>query len=281
MNPTSDPDVVIRAWIADGPRELDDSLRRAVLDGALRTPQRSRSHHWRLFAALATVVVGLWAVWLLGVGPMTRIGDPDASLAPASTPRPGSIPGTVTEFVRPFAFVLPPNSNLEVETFEDGWVQFVVASDELSNPAEEHGPWGVSIADATGARTEEGLGRANLALSFPSFFEDLEGNPSFDVVAQRATALGRAAAIQGDVHAPDGDRYPAYPHIHFDWPGAADADAPAIGLSSRTRLIVADVQGRVVLVHIWTARPVDYETWLPTAMELVGSLEFLPVPGAD
>jgi hypothetical protein len=282
MNPTHDPDLAISAWVADGPTELDDSVRRMVIADTFRTPQRPRrgdlfgiTWHIAVAAAAAAIVVLVGVGWLLGMGPLSRVGGPDASITPHSTPRPGSTPGSVTDFVRPFAFVLPPETSLEVTTHGTRWVAFTAGSDVESGRDQQPGSWGVIVADVTGAKTEEGLGRADVLLGYPGFFEDLEGNASVDVVAQTAIELDARPAIQGDLEASGGS---AYPHIHLEWGAEDSVELPFIDLPYPTRLIVSDVGGRIVLIQVWARSPADYRAWLPIAMELVDSITFPGYP---
>jgi hypothetical protein len=281
MKSTYGPDLAISAWVADGPIDLDDSVRRLIIEGTLGTPQRTRGRRfmgtaWNVAAAIAAsaiVIVGVG--WLLGIGPLSRVGGPDASVAPDTTPRPGSIPGTVTAFVRPFAYLAPIDSDLEVTTRGTRWVSFTAGSDVGNGPDNLTGPRGIVVADVTGAMTESGLGRADVSLGYPDFFEDLEGNAGLDVVAQRAIELDTRPAIQGDLEASGGS---AYPHIHLVWDEEDGVDIPNIDLPYPTRLIVSDVGGRIVLIQIWARSPADYAAWLPTAMELVDSIEFSERP---
>ena len=43
-------------------------------------------------------------------------------------------------------------------------------------------------------------------------------------------------------------------------------------------MILADVDGLVVGVQIWTERPEDLESWIPTAIEFVETIHFEPYP---
>jgi hypothetical protein len=281
MSSTRDLDLAISDWVADGPNQLDESVCRMVIQGTLDTPQRTRNRQlmgvtWQLAAgtaAAAMLLVGLG--WLMTVGPLSRAGGPDPTVAPDATPRPGSTSGRVVDFVRPFTFMLPPDSHLDVTTNGDRWVAFTFGSDVDSGPEHQLGLGGVTVVDATGARTESGFGRADVLLRYPEFFEDLEGNASLTVATQTVIEHDGRPALQGDLEA-SGPW--AYPHIHLDWGQVESTDLPFVDLPYPTRLIVTDVGGRIVLIQVWTRDPADYQGWLPIAMELVDSIDFSEAP---
>lgn len=95
-NATRDPDSVLAAWLDEGPRDLPDATRRAILTSLSTTPQarRGRLAPWRsplmtMFARGAAILV----VAVLAIGGLTllsgsgRIGTPVPSSSPSATAR--------------------------------------------------------------------------------------------------------------------------------------------------------------------------------------------------
>jgi hypothetical protein len=93
MNVTRDPDSILAAWIDEGPTDLPDATRRAILTALPMTPQarRGRLAPWlnttpyaRAAAALVVAVVGIGVLALLA-GPNGQVGGPTPSSVPSPT----------------------------------------------------------------------------------------------------------------------------------------------------------------------------------------------------
>ena len=56
-NQTRDPDSILAAWLDDGPTELPDATRRAILTALPTTPQAQRGRLWR-FPPMSTFARG-------------------------------------------------------------------------------------------------------------------------------------------------------------------------------------------------------------------------------
>ena len=106
MNAQRDPEAILAAWLDEGPTDLPDATRRAILTALPTTSQARRGPFapWRFFgmngigrlAGVAMVAVlvlgGLYVLGpRIGIGPST----PTPSPAPSTTPIPGTA-GTVT-----------------------------------------------------------------------------------------------------------------------------------------------------------------------------------------
>jgi hypothetical protein len=96
MNANIDPEAVLTAWLDDGPTDLPDATRRAILTSLPTTPQARRGllAPWRFppmnmfargAAVLAVAVVAIGALALLA-GPRDGVGGP----SPSSIPSPAS-----------------------------------------------------------------------------------------------------------------------------------------------------------------------------------------------
>jgi hypothetical protein len=101
-NAIRDPDSVLAAWLDDGPLDLPDATRRAILTSLPTTPQarRGRLAPWRLphmnmfargAAVLVVAVAAIGALTLLA-GPQGGLGGPFATPTPTPTSTPSSVP---------------------------------------------------------------------------------------------------------------------------------------------------------------------------------------------
>ena len=278
-----DPDQTLAAWAGEGPTVLDEAVRQLIIAESLVVPQRRRrswfgrgDHRVLWFAGVAiaaSVAIAVGAALIAGMTGQPNIGDPpDAS--PTTTPSALGTHHSTDAFIRPFTYIIPAGSGLEILE-ETSRVLALVA--DPTGPADsapyQQGARGVAIVDATGARTESGLGPADVELRYPEFFTDLARNGSVVTIVPAETQLGGFPAIQGDVDGGDLPAANAYPHIHL-----SGGDTDYLDMHYPDRLIVTDVAGRTVLVHIWTRDALDLARWLPTAMQLVSSIEFASGP---
>jgi hypothetical protein len=94
MNPTRDPETILSAWLDEGPTDLPDATRRAILTALPMTQQARRGPlaPWRYpfmntFARLAAVlVVAVAAIGVLALVTAPRdVGGPGPSLSPSPT----------------------------------------------------------------------------------------------------------------------------------------------------------------------------------------------------
>ena len=98
MNANSDPETVLTTWLDEGPTDLPDVTRRAILTALPTTPQARRGllAPWRfppmnIFARGAAVL----AVAVVAVGALALFGLPRGSgPSPASVPSPSSVPSS-------------------------------------------------------------------------------------------------------------------------------------------------------------------------------------------
>lgn len=279
MMASPDADRTLAAWAREGPTRLDESVRQMIIAEAMVVPQRRRrswfgdtDHRilWFAGGAIAASLAIAAAVVLTGeLSGKPSTGDPpDAT--PTTTPAVVGARHAAVGFVRPFTYVIPAGSGLGV--LEESAAVVTLVADP-TGPADsapyQQGARGVTIVDATDARTESGLGRADVQLRYPQFFDDLARNGSVVSIVPADAELGGYPAIQADVNGGDLPGANAYPHIHL-----SGSDADFLNMNYPDRLIVADVQGRVVLVHIWARDAQELSRWIPTAMQLVGSIDF-------
>jgi hypothetical protein len=100
MSTERDPNAVIAAWLDEGPIELPDPSRRAIVTAAITIPQRRRGLGlpWRFptmngyarfaLAAVAVVAVALGGIYLLNPAPGGSIGGQGPAPTPSLSPTP-------------------------------------------------------------------------------------------------------------------------------------------------------------------------------------------------
>jgi hypothetical protein len=111
MNATRDPDAILNAWLDEGPTDLPDATRRAILTSLPTTPQARRGPFapWRFFpmntyarlAAAAVVAVIAIGGALYLIGPSNGLGGPGLTASPSPAPtaaatHPSGTPDTTT-----------------------------------------------------------------------------------------------------------------------------------------------------------------------------------------
>lgn len=108
MTTRRDPDMVVAAWLDDGPRRLPAQTRSAIANAIPLIPQRRRglgppwrvpsvNGHLRLtLAAAAVIVAAAGGIYLLSPGgPSTSVGGP----GPTASPSPTASPRATSAFV--------------------------------------------------------------------------------------------------------------------------------------------------------------------------------------
>jgi hypothetical protein len=111
MNANRDPEAILLAWLDEGPLDLPDVTRRAILTALPTTPQARRgllapwrSQHMNTFArgaaALVVAVVAIGALALLA-GPGGRFGTPSPSPLPSTSASAPPLPALDATFNSP------------------------------------------------------------------------------------------------------------------------------------------------------------------------------------
>jgi hypothetical protein len=104
MSTERDPNAVIAAWLDEGPTELPDQHRRAIVTAIRTIPQRRQGLGlpWRFptmngytrfaLVAAAVAVVALGGIYLFNPGPPGSLGGPGPAPTPTPTPTPTAAP---------------------------------------------------------------------------------------------------------------------------------------------------------------------------------------------
>ncbi len=219
-----------------------------------------------LVAALMAMLVMLLATFALVGGPEPR---PPTSVAPVIAER----------FVMPFEYTIPQGSELAATTVSPQMYALTEGS-STTYPGFGYEPVsnlrGITIAFAAGASTHRAGGRADLRLRPDTLLEDLRGNPTLAVGPLSGTTFGGLAAVRSDVAAVAASGSASYPDLHLD--PLASGDTALLALAFPGTLTVAQVDGGLLIVHVWAADAEELEAWLPLAEGLVSSIRFLEEP---
>jgi hypothetical protein len=122
-NATREPDPVLAAWLDEGPTDLPDVTRRAILTSLSTTPQARRgliapwrSTHMNMFARGAAVLVVAFVAIGIGallIGPGNGVGGPAPTATPTPTPTPTPIPTPLVFTSAPYRYSI---------TLPTGWL---------------------------------------------------------------------------------------------------------------------------------------------------------------
>jgi len=270
MKSARDPDTTIGAWLEDGPTELADPVRRLIGTAARTTPQRRRiGAPWRSFdmnsafkfavGAAAVVAIAVLGIFLLRPTPSLDVGGE----APTPSPTPVGESGSALEFDRPFDYVLPAGSRLELVDASADWYNFEVGGGSGDDP-------GVAvrlIASVNINPCSPAEGIRQLESGPDGLIEYLRSVPGITVTDPIETSIDGRAALSVDVVAqPEG----ACPEISL-WPNAPLPFTTMVAPGRRTRMIATDVDNATIVVVIWAP---DLAAWLPTATAFVESFQF-------
>ena len=271
MNANNDPEMVLTAWLDDGPTDLPDATRRAILTALPTTPQARRGFiaPWRIHpmftftrAAIAFVIAAIaigGAITLIGNsrGQVTTGGatptapapsGPTVSSAPESTPgsdlgTPSPLEGRAASFVRPFSYRLPASAGLVVsDNAPPGIWQF-------RHPAADgqHYDRFVAIRPVTGGRTDPcDEASAMRPIDTPQGFIDyFRTVPTMTVSQVKPTTVDGRPAIQARL-----EFAPATAACHDLWLWAEEGSITQNGERQALRVTILDVAGeRVVILN--------------------------------
>lgn len=161
-------------------------------------------------------------------------------------------------FDTPFDYAIPAASGLRLE---------VAASAVYRFEATNRGV--VVFAVRSDAQAHSCAPRTNVIGTPEQVMENLR-RLSSSVGAGATTTLASYPAVFARI---DPSTAECYFDIHLV-PGLSSA-TKVVAFDRPSRLILADVNGVVVGVLVWTEQPDELDAWLPTAMEFVETIEFL------
>ncbi len=223
---------------------------------------------WRVAALVAlTLILGVFLVFVGGTKPpvdITPSPTPPASPTPVAPPT--VPPLQTTEFSRPFSYVLPVDNSIRTAPPTEQLFQFIDGSF-----AGRHGMVVAAIARASVARCPGALGAVPIRNAPAALLEDLEAIGGFTLPSPtQGTVDGRVATVTRR----NEDSSPCAGEFHIETGLASDA----ISMTRPGSMILFDVDGETVLIDVWAINEAELESWLPTAMELVDTIQFVPPP---
>lgn len=287
MNQLRDPDVIIAAWLDDGPDDLPAATRRSIVVG-MRAVSRRRPGPLpggiqmpsvlRLAVAAALVVaVGAIALTVIAPRPTPNVGIGPAETASPPTPSPtlhvidplrtpSPLVGTASTFVHPFSYRLPADAGLIVDGSDPTWYQFRVPI-----PGTENYGNTIIVRRITGGRadpcSETSPGRP-LPGGPDALIRYLESVPQLVVTEKPATTVGGLTASSATFTATAATA--ACPDL---WLWAEEGSFTQNGSwDTIGKITVVDVGGDHIIFMANT--PTSDMSWFATAQEFIDSVKF-------
>lgn len=207
--------------------------------------------------------------------PVVSTSSTAAPAAP-STERPTASPQSAAFFARPFEYRIPDASDLVLASASRGMLAFTTdggdtyGRDTIGNPVP--GARGVTIAAAQGAVTHAcgGSSRVGVREAPLSFIDDLRALGGIGLGVPTPVAFDGRSAWSVAVD-PEAGRCEA---ADFHTMGSQGPATGYVRLSIPSRLTVADVDGRTVVLQAWAATEEELAAWLPDAAEFMSSVHF-------
>jgi hypothetical protein len=270
MTSMHDPDAIIAAWLEAGPRDLADSVRRSIATGVRATPQRRRSAApWRSFEMstsfkLAVGAAAVTAAALLSAYFFVRAPSPDVgNQTPAPQATPSGESGSAFQFLRPFDYVIPTGSGLQLAGASGSVYAFEVVGDPGNGRGVNVRLVLRGLLDPCSAQSptrafDPGAGE------LVAYLRSVRG---LEVSSTGRTTIGGQPALWVDVS----------PHPRrgcrdiFIFPGDSFTSLLPPEKFPTTRFIVTEVRDVKVIAVIWGE---NLDAWLPSATAFVNSFRF-------
>jgi len=294
MSLTGHPDPTIAAWIADGPDTLSTHAVAAVKSSVRRTRQRSRSVVVPLRSTIAArrvlLVAAVLALVAAGVAALAGILPPTD--VPPSSPEPTAAAKPTS---RTDAHVLPDGG---------GGPGATIRGEPWSKRLDYHVPqgWDLDVRRQTSANVGDGSAKTGVAFT-------LDGVGPYGAAIGTAPPEARGVVVAevtgATAHDPEpvgeggarrflerleevhffitdvGDitetTFDAFPALAADVAGGHLDAVPMIDFRVPSRVIVADIDGGILLIQIWAGSDQALQAWLPDAMAFVSTFHLGPL----
>ena len=284
-------DTTLGAWLDEGPVDLPDATRRAILTSIPMTRQARRGLFapgrffpmptpYRAAAVIAIAVIALGgAAFLLGRGPTgpasigpTSPPTPTPVLSPTAAPTPTAqspvaistpspLQGHTPTFVVPFSYRLPAGEGLVVDDGDPTWYQF-----RHPNPNGQGYDQGIVVRRITGGHVDpcKETSAAKPMADPQAFLDYFRTVPTMQLGTSGPTTVDGHAGVE----------------VNVTW-GPATADCPNVwlwpeegsitDLGGRTgnRLSVVDVDGSHLLFNVFGP-----DAFQPAADAFINSIRF-------
>jgi hypothetical protein len=288
MTPNDQVDTILGAWFDEGPMDLPDVTRRAILTAVPTTRQARRGLFapgrffqmpalYRAAAVIAIAVVALGgAAFLIGQG-QSGPGDhqPTPTTAPSLSPTagptssaepsiaistPSPLDGHTPTFVVPFAYRLPAGEGLVVDDGDPTWYQF-----RHPNPNGQGYDKGIVVRTIDGGREDPcDPNSAAMPMADPqAFVEYFRTVPTMQLRDEGTFSVDGHPGIE--VSVAWSDPTPECPNVWL-WP--VEESITDLGGRTTSRLSIAAIDGTYVLFNTF---PADFA---PSSDEFISSIRF-------
>lgn len=302
MRPDRDIDVLLDAWLAEGPLEAPDRILDVVADRVhRRRPEPAWRLAWRdsrmntaikpILAAAAVLVLSVAGVAVIMNQPSPGIGGPEATPTPIASPSPSPSPSSTeaalcqptdpsclgplaagrhstSRIVTPFTFEVP-----------EGWSRVQEKPGYLA--LERPGETGIVFISADPVAVDQELCSSKADASVGTSAEDLvgwlTGHPGLTATEPAIVSLGGLSGWTLEAEMRDGwDPFPCPLRVNlFSHDGTAVEDDMwwQIDAAERMRLTILDAGDHVVMIDV-EADKADFDAVVAEAAPVVESFDF-------
>lgn len=270
MNATRNPEAILAAWLDEGPTDLPDATRRAILTSLPTTPQARRgpfapwrfslmNTYTRVAAAAIVAVIAIGGALYL-IGPRSGVGGPSATITPPTpSPSAGPVAYASSQFAFPIGLVLI--DNWAITTDEPGVIGF-------------HRPNMDAIVMNLATMTVRGPAPADPWVPWPAdAYAWFAGRAEFHPVATRTTVIGGRSAVVIDV-----DTVPAGITNNGDWvkygTGASDGMNLRGPSPERMHIVIVMTGATSGIVAQMGASTADFDASVTAFDALLATLTF-------
>jgi hypothetical protein len=294
MTTPRDPEITVAAWLHEGPTDLPDVTRRAILTALPTTSQARRGlfapgrmilmnplARFAIAVVVAAIAVGAGFAFLRNTGPPVG-GSPTPAVSPTQgTPRPTAtasggpsfdvstpspLQGRATRLPVAFSYVLPAGADLVV-AHDDPYMNFYQFRRQIGD-----GSWAAAlvIRAVSGGRQDPcGVTSGNIrALSDPQAFIDyFRTIPTVSVSDVASVSIDGQPGLSAILRF--GPATAACPDV---WLWYEDGSVTQNGGRQPKRVTIVDVDGH----HYSLLTPLPGDPLYDASQELVGSIRFDP-----
>ena len=207
-----------------------------------------------LTALLVVVMAGAVGMAVGLIRPVPPVPSPEVDR---------SLVAEALNFDRPFSYAIPAGSGLVLDSASPAVHRFEGIDRGVAVIAIRPGTGTFSCSPGRGGSGTVVTGTA------PEVLNNLRVIGGMGIGVESPGTLDSRPALTADI---DPGRH-ACEHPELLIPGT-QAITGHVSLEKAARLVLADIDGLIVAVQIWTERPEDLEAWIPTATEFVKTIHF-------
>lgn len=284
-------DTILGSWFDEGPMDLPDVTRRAILTAIPTTSQARRGlfapgrfspmpSNLRVAAVIAISVIAIGgAALLFGTrnpsGPGGLEPTPTSTVGPTRAPAPTPVQGRAATFVIPFDYTLPAGSGLEVDESNPILHQF-----RHPSPSGQGFDSGIVVRAISGGRIDPcDETSATLPMADQNAFRDyLRTVPTLEVVSEGTGIISHLPAASS--HIRWAEPTANCPNVWL-WP--EEGSITDLGGRTPSWLSVVHVAGELVVFNAFgpgEGPGEGYTRWVVTADQFLSSIRFDPPRGA-